>query len=115
MRESEIEKHLVNQLKKIGVSTRKCKWLGVDGAPDRLILAMGGIFVELKATGEKPRANQLLEHEKMKAAGLRVEVIDTKEMADSLVNQIRFYNKLNEKTIQPARIPDQNNESHSRC
>ena len=64
MRESEIEKHLVNQLKKIGVSTRKCKWLGVDGAPDRLILAMGGIFVELKATGKKPRANQLLEHEK---------------------------------------------------
>ncbi len=93
MRESKIEGHLVKKLAAINVTTRKVQWTGRDGAPDRLIYAMGGIFVELKAPGEKPRTNQLLEHEKMREAGMRVEVIDSLEMVDALVSQIKWFLK----------------------
>lgn len=108
MRESDIENHLIRELKKIGVKTRKCKWIGYDGAPDRLIFAMGGIFVELKAPGKKPRANQVLEHEHMRAGGLRVEVIDSIDMVNALVKQIEYFNA---KRIHPPRLPVKNHET----
>lgn len=49
------------------------------GLPDRLCLFPGGevVFVELKAFGKKPRKIQVLMHQKLKAMGFRVEVIDT--------------------------------------
>ena len=49
------------------------------GLPDRLCLFPGGevVFVELKAFGKKPRKIQPLMHQKLKAMGFRVEVIDT--------------------------------------
>lgn len=89
MRESKIEHYLIKRLTAIGVKTRKCKWIGHDGAPDRLILAHGGIFVELKAPGEIPRLNQLYEHDQMRAGGLRVEVIDSISKVDNLVLEIK--------------------------
>ena len=89
MRESQIEQHLIKELKKLGIETRKVQWVGRDGAPDRLILAKGGIYVELKAPGKEPRENQLREHEKMRAVGIRVEVIDSLEGVDELVGEIK--------------------------
>lgn len=88
MRESQIEQHLIKELKKLGIETRKVQWIGRDGAPDRLILAKGGIYVELKAPGKEPRENQLREHEKMRAAGIRVEVIDSFEGVNELVSEL---------------------------
>lgn len=88
MRESKIEKHLIKELKKIGITTRKLRWLGVDGAPDRVIFAKGGIYVELKAPGKEPRENQLREHEKMRAAGMKVIVIDSIEQVNYLVKAL---------------------------
>ena len=88
MRESQIEQHLIKELKKLGIETRKVQWIGRDGAPDRLILAKGGIYVELKAPGKEPRENQLREHEKMRAAGIRVAVIDSFEGVDKLISEL---------------------------
>ena len=89
MRESKIENYLVKKLKELGIETRKVQWIGRDGAPDRLILAKGGIYVELKAPGKEPRENQLREHEKMIVAGMRVEVIGSLEGVDKLVREIK--------------------------
>ena len=78
---------MISSLRKIGVSTRKVRWIGRDGAPDRLILAKGGIWVELKAPGERPRLNQIIEHDTMRRAGCRVLVIDSVEQIDELVKK----------------------------
>ena len=80
---------MTSKLTKLGISTRKVKWIGRDGAPDRLILANGGIWAELKAPGEKPRVNQVIEHKKMRAAGMRVEIIDSPEGVDRLVEELK--------------------------
>ena len=88
MREYKIEQYLIKELKKLGIETRKVQWVGRDGAPDRLILAKGGIYVELKAPGKEPRENQLREHEKMRAVGIRVEVIDSMEGVDNFIEGI---------------------------
>lgn len=89
MRENKLEKYLTSQLSKIGVSTRKVKWIGRDGAPDRLILANGGIWVELKAPGKKPRANQKIELEALTKAGMTAYCIDSIEQIDELIGEIR--------------------------
>lgn len=80
---------MVSKLQKIGVSTRKVKWIGRDGAPDRLILADGGIWVELKAPGKLPRANQVNELEALTKAGMLAYVIDSKEQIDALITKLK--------------------------
>lgn len=60
------------------------------GLPDRLCLFPSGVivFVELKSTGQKPRPIQTFIHNKIRALGFRVEVIDTVEGAQKLVSEI---------------------------
>jgi len=38
MRESDIEAHLVKRVKELGGEVRKVKWIGRNGAPDRLVM-----------------------------------------------------------------------------
>lgn len=38
MRESDIEKYLVKRVKEMGGEVRKVKWIGREGAPDRLVM-----------------------------------------------------------------------------
>ena len=38
MRESDIEKYLVKRVKELGGEVRKVKWVGREGAPDRLVM-----------------------------------------------------------------------------
>ena len=38
MRESDIERHLVKRVKELGGEVRKIKWIGRNGAPDRLVM-----------------------------------------------------------------------------
>lgn len=49
------------------------------GLPDRMCLFPGHriVFVELKTTGIKPRKIQLFMHNRLRALGFRVEVIDS--------------------------------------
>lgn len=114
VRERDIEKYLVEQVKKLGGEVRKVQWIGRRGAPDRLVMlpkrsrgdlsdrpfmalavALGSvpevvepatIWVELKAPGKKPEPHQFREHERLRRMGQRVEVIDSMEGVDALLS-----------------------------
>ena len=97
MKESVIEKYLVKRVKALGGEVRKVQWIGINGAPDRLIMLprFYGLldfvgtertcWVELKAPGVKPETHQLREHERMRKMGQRVVVIDSIEGVDALL------------------------------
>lgn len=77
--ENSIERRLVTEVERVGGWCLKLPAIHNAGLPDRLCLFPGGevVFVELKAFGKKPRKIQVLMHQKLKAMGFRVEVIDT--------------------------------------
>lgn len=83
--ESGIEDYLKRRAKEEWLFLRKVCWIGRRYAPDRLL---NNIYIELKRPGEKPCAGQLREHERMRKAGNRVEVIDSKEGIDRLINEL---------------------------
>jgi hypothetical protein len=102
LKERDIERHLVNRVKELGGEVRKVQWIGRRGAPDRLVMLPvrrltdtldcawcnpGGaaIWVELKSPGKKPEPHQLREHNRMRAMGQRVEVIDSIEGIEELL------------------------------
>ena len=60
------------------------------GLPDRMCLFPGHkiVFVELKTTGRKPKRIQAYMHNKLRALGFRVEVIDTVESVINFVDDI---------------------------
>ena len=60
------------------------------GLPDRMCLFPGHkiVFVELKTTGRKPKRIQAYMHNKLRALGFRVEVIDTVESIINFVDDI---------------------------
>lgn len=76
-----IERKLTRLVKERGGMCIKLLCDNIVGLPDRLVLFPLGIiaFVELKTTKKKPRRIQLFMHNKLKALGFRVEVIDTTE------------------------------------
>ena len=70
--------------------TYKLADTGVNGAPDRLmmepipehhrdIVSQYIYFVEFKKPGEKPRASQVREHERLRNLGYKVLIVDKKE------------------------------------
>lgn len=105
MRESDIEKYLVERVKALGGEVRKVRWVNRNGAPDRLVMLPrrrvtqerpGGrevvaikeprtVWVELKATGKEPTAAQLREHTRMRDMGQRVVVVDSVERVDEVL------------------------------
>lgn len=91
MRESIIEKALKTRIELLGGEVRKVIWAGRRGAPDRLAMmppsrgwraAERTIWIELKAGGKTPEPHQLREHERMRAMGQVVLVIDSLELID---------------------------------
>ena len=106
MRESDIEKYLVKRVKELGGEVRKVKWIGRNGAPDRVVMLPRmpynsdapvvyhyprTIWVELKnpETIKTFPANaheraQAREHKRMRKMGQRVEVVGTLEGVDEL-------------------------------
>jgi Holliday junction resolvase len=78
MRERDIEKALVDRVRKAGGEVRKVAWPGRVGAPDRVVMLPGVlVWVELKRPGKKPTLHQLREHERMRRMGQCVLVIDS--------------------------------------
>lgn len=79
MRESVIEARLVERIHDLGGMAPKFKSPQRRGAPDRLVLMAGGkvTFVELKAPGEEPEPHQLREHDRLRALGFTVLVVDS--------------------------------------
>ena len=85
MRERDIEQYLVARVQAMGGEVRKVKWIGRRGAPDRVVMLPHLIWVELKAPGKVPTAAQLREHERMRAMGQRVEVVDSLQRAEEIL------------------------------
>ena len=85
MRESFIESFLANRVKALGGLCLKQEWINTRGAPDRLVVLPGKLLmIELKAPGVKPEPHQLRMHERLRALGVKVEVIDSVERVEEL-------------------------------
>lgn len=99
MREYQIEANLVSKLADT-VSAICWKWNSTRrGVPDRItllpvppehqeIVAKYVRFVETKATGEKPTAQQLHVHGLLRKQGYRVDVVDSSSAVDRLVEEL---------------------------
>lgn len=75
--EAKVVQQIKALVKSYGGEVRKVEWSGRRGAPDLLVLMPGHhFFVEVKAPGEKPRPEQVREHERLRAAGFKVFVSD---------------------------------------
>ena len=86
MRENVIENHLVQRAKQLGGEVRKVRWIGRRGAPDRLVMLPGRmLWVELKAPGEKVKPHQAREHERMRAMGQTVAVVDSLDDVEAML------------------------------
>lgn len=86
IRESEIEKELIKQVRTHGGLHRKLRWINARGAPDQFISLNNKVFlVEVKRPGGKPEPHQLREHQRLKAHGIRVLVIDDLKGIDYLL------------------------------
>lgn len=89
MRESDIEKYLIKRVKEAGGTTRKVKWIGKRGCPDRRVMhPYCCVWVELKAPGKDLKPHQLREIERMRAMGEYVVVLDSKAAIDSWIDDI---------------------------
>lgn len=90
MKESPIERYLVAQVKKIGGKAIKMLPTYENGMPDRQVLYEGrSVFVELKATGKKPRALQVAFSKELAKVGFEVVVIDSKQGVDAFVSELK--------------------------
>lgn len=83
MRESTIEKALVERVKALGGMCEKFTSPSRRGVPDRLVTLPGGriVFVELKAPGKALSVLQERDHYRRRALGCSVFVIDSLEAA----------------------------------
>lgn len=111
MRESVVESHLVKRVEETGGLCRKVQWIGRRGAPDRLC-GWGGVnpswnsgpkgeglslkierfpshvLVETKRPAKGAEAHQAREHERLRAIGFDVRVLDTIEKVDAFVKEM---------------------------
>lgn len=92
VRESEkvIEQKLVTLTKLNGGMCIKLLSFHIIGLPDRMCIFPKAkiVFVELKTTGLKPAPIQTHMHNKIRAMGFRVEVIDTVEKVENLISDV---------------------------
>ena len=77
MREKDIEKILVSEVKKLGGRAYKWTSPGNDGVPDRIVIFPGRppVFVELKADNGKLTALQKIQIGRLKDLGQEVRVL----------------------------------------
>ena len=90
MLERNIENYLKKKAKENGFIIFKLQFIGINGAPDRMLCKDGKIiFVELKAPGKKPKKHQLLLHNKFKEQKLNIFVIDSTRLVDELIEKFK--------------------------
>lgn len=91
MREKDIEKKFVAEVKKRGGICPKWVSPGFDGMPDRIALLPGGKsgFVEAKAPEEKPRPLQASRHALLRRLGFRVYVLDDPAQIGGIIDEIQ--------------------------
>lgn len=89
MLEKEIEAYLVRRVKDMGGLAIKFTSPSRRSSPDRLVILPKArlFFVELKAPGKNATEAQARWHQQLRAYGLVVYVIDTKELVDSTLEK----------------------------
>ena len=87
MDEKTVERELVKRVKEEGGIAYKFTSPNRRSVPDRLCLLPGGniLFVECKAPGKKPTKLQAGEHERLRALGFEVVVVDGVETVKELL------------------------------
>ena len=90
MREKMMERKLVDAARSAGGAAFKFVSPGFDGMPDRLLVLPGGrvAFVEVKATGCKPRPLQLQRHGMLRRLGFQVFVLDDAAQIGGIITAI---------------------------
>ena len=90
LREKEIEKKLVEAVRKNGGLASKFVSPGTDGMPDRIVLLPGGRigFVEVKAPGKRPRPLQSRRKRQLEALGFKVFVLDDSGQIGGIIDEI---------------------------
>lgn len=89
MKESKIEKYLIDETKKINGLCMKWVSPGNSGVPDRIVLVNHGIyFIELKRPGAEPRKLQRETIRRLQAHGGVVFVLDTIERVNRFVEMV---------------------------
>ena len=88
--EGRVSEALRQRLINCGGEIRKVQWQGRAGAPDWLVMLLGGaVFVETKALGEFPRRSQIVEFRRIyHASGIPVLVIDRAEDAIDIIDAL---------------------------
>lgn len=91
MREKEIEHKFVMAVKRVGGLALKFTSPGFDGMPDRILLLPNGKigFVEVKASGQKPRPLQLSRHRLLHELGFKVYVLDDEKQIGGIIDEIQ--------------------------
>lgn len=89
LRESKIEKHLKDEVEKIGGLCLKFT-SSIRGVPDRIVLLPESriYFVELKNEQGKLSVPQKYLHKKFKKLGIHVYVPNSKEQVDRFINEV---------------------------
>lgn len=96
-RESTIEQHLGDVVLALRGEQRKIRFVGRDGAPDRLVMFPNGklAWVELKAPGlaanfpsNAHERQQAREHKRLRDVGQTVVVLDSKEAVTEFLSQL---------------------------
>jgi hypothetical protein len=86
MREKSIEKHLKDEVEKLGGKAFKFTSPGNAGVPDRIVIIKGLIkFVELKRPGKDLRPVQKFRKKQFEQLGVEVMVLDSKEKVDEFI------------------------------
>lgn len=93
MRETAVEKYLREQVEAHGGLCEKHVSPGRRGVPDRLITWQTGFMelAETKATGKKPRPDQVRDHQRRARRGAYVQVLDTIEKIDAYIRNRIIY------------------------
>lgn len=91
LREREIEKKLVEAVRKTGGICPKFISPGTDGMPDRIVLLPGGKigFVEVKAPCKRPRPLQMRRKKQLERLGFKVFCVDGVEQIGGVIDEIR--------------------------
>ena len=91
VREKEIEQKLVKAVKALDGLCIKFTSPGMDGVPDRLVLMPKGkiAFIELKATGKKPRPLQIKRMEQLMKLGFPCFVLDDIKLIGGMLDEIQ--------------------------
>lgn len=92
MRERDIERKLVSEIRKMGGEAFKWTSPGNDGVPDRIVMLPGGrlIFVELKADKGRLGPIQKVQIRRIQRLGQEVRVVRGMDGLEEFLNELQM-------------------------